>query len=331
MTPEEHQLWIRLESIFTPHARTKRDAFYHNDNKENLPRPQRFVHYTSAEAALKIIKTKRIWMRNTTCMSDYREVQHGFELLNKFFSDESKKKAFIAALDACSPNSAEEAINLFNQWWNDTQLNTYIASVSEHDDGEDLFGRLSMWRAFGGFTTRVAIVFSVPWFSAGALALNVTLNPVAYLNEAEVHAEINNVIRNLRENCDFLRSIERPHLVGSVFNMFVAGVTCVKHKGFHEEREWRVLYAPNREPSPLMERSIETIGGVPQIVYKAPLDRNVSQDLADIEMSRIFDRLIIGPSPYPWVMYQAFVAALDEIEVPEAGKRVFVSDIPIRA
>jgi hypothetical protein len=145
------------------------------------------------------------------------------------------------------------------------------------------------------------------------------------------HAEINNVIRNIRENCDFLRSIERPHLVGSVFNMFVAGVTCVKHKGFHEEREWRVLYAPNREPSPLMERSIETIGGVPQIVYKAPLDRNVSQDLADIEMSRIFDRLIIGPSPYPWVMYQAFVAALDEIEVPEAGKRVFVSDIRSRA
>jgi hypothetical protein len=329
MTPEEHQLWIRLEGIFTPHARAKRDAFYHNDNK--LPRPQRFVHYTSAEAALNIIKTKRMWMRNTTCMSDYREVQHGFELLNKFFSDESKKKAFSAALDACSPNSAEEAINLFNQWWNDTQFNTYITSVSEHDDEEDLYGRLSMWRAFGGITARVAIVFSVPWFSPGALALNLSLNPVAYLNEEEVHAEISAVIKNIRENCDFLRSIDRPHIVGSVFNMLVAGVTCLKHKGFHEEREWRVLYAPNREPSPLMEHSTETIGGVPQIVYKAPLDSNVSQELADVEMSRIFDPLIIGPSPYPWVMYQAFVAALNEIEVPEASKRVFVSDIPIRA
>ena len=58
---------------------------------------------------------------------------------------------------------------------------------------------------------------------------------------------------------------------------------------------------------------------------------NVSEDLADIDMTRIFDRLIIGPSPYPWVMYQAFVAALAEIGVPDASNRVFVSDIPIRA
>lgn len=331
MTPEEHQLWIRLEGIFTPHARAKRDAFYTIDNEAHIPSPKRFVHYTSAEAALSIIKTKRMWMRNTTCMSDYREVQHGFELLNKFFSDKSKEKAFTAALDTCSPNSAEEAINLFNQWWSDTQSNTYITSVSEHDDEEDLYGRLSMWRAFGGMTARVAIVFTIPWLSVGALALNLTLNPVAYLSEEEVQAEIIAVIKNIRENCDFLRSVEHSHIVGSVFNMLVAAVTCLKHKGFHEEREWRVLYAPNRNPSPLMEHSTETIGGVPQIVYKAPLDGNVSQDLADIEMSRIVDRLIIGPSPYPWVMYQAFVAALNEIGVLEASERVFVSDIPIRA
>jgi hypothetical protein len=188
-----------------------------------------------------------------------------------------------------------------------------------------------MWRAFGGSTARVAIVFSVPWFSAGALTLKLRMNPVAYLNEEQVHTEINTVIKNIRENCEFLRSIDRSYIVGSVFNMLAADVTCLKHEGFHEEREWRVIYAPNRDASPLMESSAEIIGGVPQIVYKAPLDVRVSQDLADIDMSRIFDRLIIGPSPYPWVMYQAFVAALAEIGVPEANNRVFVSDIPIRA
>jgi len=331
MTPEEYQLWNRLEGIFMPHARAKRDAFYHNSNKENLIRPARFVHYTSADAALNIIKTKRVWMRNTTCMSDYREVQHGFELLNKFFSDEAKKKEFSTALDACSPSSASEAIELFNQWWSDTQFNTYIASVSEHDEKEDLYGRLSMWRAFGANATRVAIVIGVPWLSAGALALNLSLNPVAYLTENEVHEEIKTVVQNIRENCDFLASVDRSNIVGSVFNMLVAGVTCLKHEGFHEEREWRVLYAPNRDASPLMEHSTEIIGGVPQIVYKVPLDVNVSENLADMDMVRIFDRLIIGPSPYPWVMYQAFVAALSEIGVPKANERVFVSDIPIRA
>ena len=180
MQLQKFELEKRLEGIFSPVAKRRRDEWYGNKSHSSSAR---FVHYTSADSALKIISSKRLWMRNTTCMSDYREVQHGFELLNRFFSDESKKNVFIAALDTCSPDSAEEAINLFNQWWSDTQFNTYITSVSEHDDEEDLHGRLSMWRAFGAITTRVAIVFNIPWFSAGALALNLSLNPVAYLNE----------------------------------------------------------------------------------------------------------------------------------------------------
>jgi hypothetical protein len=81
----------------------------------------------------------------------------------------------------------------------------------------------------------------------------------------------------------------------------------------------------------LMRQSTEIIGGVPQIVYAMPFDSKVSEDLADLDMSRLFDRLIIGPSPYPLVMYHAFTAALTEAGVPEADKRVFVSGIPIRA
>lgn len=239
-------------------------------------------------------------MRNTTCMSDYSEVQHGFRILNEFFKDPSKKSGFTASLDACSPNIATESIDLFNQWWTDIQLSTYISSVSEHDNKEDLHGRLSMWRAFGGnTTTRVAIVLNVPWVSVGARALNLMFSPVAYLKQEEVLAEINTVIKNIQDNCDFLRSVERSVVVGYVFAMLVAGVTCLKHEGFHEEREWRVIYAPQLRPSPLMEHSTEIIGGVPQIVYKLPLDVQVSDTLADLDISSLFDRLIIGPSPYP--------------------------------
>jgi hypothetical protein len=140
-----------------PHMRKQRDNFYAKGG--------RFAHYTSADAAVSIIKTKRIWMRNTTCMSDYREVQHGYEMLRWFFSDNAKVGSFIEALDGCCSGVAQDAINLFDQWWNNIQFSTYIASISEHDDKEDLHGRLSMWRAFGGNAARVAIVFKVPWFS----------------------------------------------------------------------------------------------------------------------------------------------------------------------
>lgn len=86
-----------------------------------------------------------------------------------------------------------------------------------------------------------------------------------------------------------------------------------------------------RLPSPLMESSTEIIGGVPQIVYKFPLDGTVSDALRGLDLSRILDGLIIGPSPYPWVMKEAFVAALLKAGVTDAESRVFVSNIPIRA
>jgi hypothetical protein len=323
--PEHLQLLMRLESIFMPYATQQRRTLYPNDASHT-----RFVHYTSAEAALNIIKSKRIWMRNTTCMSDYREVQHGFEILNRFFSDESKRNVFVMALDACVPGAAHDAITLFDQWWKDIRFNTYLASISEHDPKEDVHGRLSMWRAFGGNIARVALVFNVPWYTAGSLALNLIFSPVAYLTEAEAHAEVSAVVENIRNNRDFLRSTDRSIVVGTVFAMLMAGAVCLKHEGFHEEREWRVIYAPKRLASSLMESSTEIFGGVPQIVYKVPLDETVSDSLRDLDMYRMFDRVIIGPSAYPWAMYEAFTAALARAGIQDAEKRVFTSGIPIR-
>jgi hypothetical protein len=105
-----------LASIFMPHARKQQDKLYPpNSALEVSQTPVSFAHYTSAEAALSIIKSKRVWMRNTTCMADYREVQHGFEILRKFFSEKAKTEAFVAALDVCVPGAAMQAINLFDQ------------------------------------------------------------------------------------------------------------------------------------------------------------------------------------------------------------------------
>jgi hypothetical protein len=72
------------------------------------------------------------------------------------------------------------------------------------------------------------------------------------------------------------------------------------------------------------------VGGVPQTVYKIPLTGG-SPDLANIAISNLVDRVIIGPSPYPWPMYEAFVSALTAANVTDASSRVFVSGIPIRS
>jgi len=38
----------------------------------------------------------------------------------------------------------------------------------------------------------------------------------------------------------------------------------------------------------------------------------------------MFGRLIVGPSPYPWVMYEAFVEALTKLGITDAASRVRV-------
>lgn len=260
LTEEDIQRAIKLEGIFMPHARKQRDSLF--EKSSNID-SVKFVHYTSAEGALNIIRTKRLWMRNTNCMSDYREVQHGFDILIKYFSDEAKRATFCAALDVCVPGAAMEAINLFDNCWNNIRFNTYISSISEHDSKEDNHGRLSMWRAFGNNTSRVAIVFNVPRFSGGATALKLMFSPVAYLTENQVHSVMDDVICNIGCRTEFLSLLDRQVVIFNVFQMLLAAVTCLKHEGFHEEREWRAIYCPKLMPSELMELSTEVIGGVP--------------------------------------------------------------------
>jgi hypothetical protein len=132
--------------------------------------------------------------------------------------------------------------------------------------------------------------------------------------------------------------IGRDVLVKLVFISFLFRVVCLKHEGFHEEREWRAIYAPKLAPyaptlgpSPLMESSTEVVAGVPQVVYKVPLDASVSHQIADLDFTQIFDHLIIGPTPYPRPIHSAFVNELTKAGVANSAERVLVSGIPIRA
>src|SRR4029077_6512180 len=102
-TPEKIGIIQQLQKIFMPQAQRQRDELYRRQTRAGESEPQglRFVHYTSAEAALSIINGKRLWMRNAVCMADYREVQHGFDILNNFFAGPTKMESFIKAVDDC--------------------------------------------------------------------------------------------------------------------------------------------------------------------------------------------------------------------------------------
>lgn len=311
----------KLLEIFFPSAHQVRQDMINSNG--------RFVHYTSAENGLKIIKGKTFWMRNTNCMIDYSEVLHGVRTFRSLLGPNgSLVNAFRSALDGCVQGMGKQAFDGFNPRLNDIRFNTYIACLSEHRDTEDMIGRLSMWRALVGSPARVALVFQVPLTEAPALATSLFMFPVAYHTHDQVKSELTSLIANINANQQFLSSIDRDLFVNTITFMLWMNTVCLKHQGFHEEREWRIIYSPNQGRSSLISSSIEIVRGVPQTVYKTPLVALAGGDVA--RFPSLIDRVIIGPSPYPRPMSDAFVATLNDAGVADANQRVFVSDIPIR-
>jgi hypothetical protein len=309
----------QLEKVFLPHTDRRPYA-------SAGPVSLRFAHYTSAEAALKILEGKSIWMRNARCMSDCRELQHGYDALSRTFFGQVAERDLVLALDRCHPGAGAEAIAHFGHWWGGIRFDTHIASFSQHD-ADDVDGRLSMWRAFGGAAERVALIFNAPSPSPSVASLGLIFQRVAYVGDADVRLGVHRVAEAILANCDFLRSVGRSLIVGMVLVLLIVDVTCCKHSGFQDEKEWRVFYMPERLASPHMKRSVEVFGGVPQIVYHLPLSSEAAPDLG---LAKSLHSVLVGPSKYPYATRDAFVQVLRNAGVPKPEEKVAVSGIPIR-
>ena len=137
-----------LEQVFYPYA------------FEQVGRAQargtRFVHYTNADAAMNILKSKEIWMRNASCMNDYTEVTHGLECLSAAYHGNAGNR-IKSELNKLFDGISGQIESLFDGWQSTLETDTYLTCLSEHVDSEDEYGRLSMWRAYSK-STGIALV-----------------------------------------------------------------------------------------------------------------------------------------------------------------------------
>ncbi len=295
-----------------------------------LDKEKRFVHYTSAENALSILKTKKVWMRNALCMNDFSEVEHGSELVLDFFREKKNLSALKDALHLCHPNSFENVKELFEGWLPTVRDGTYVTSISEHDDHEDGIGRLSMWRAYRGNRAGIALVFKPAPFFLETEALAAYASPASYFGKNEFEIDALTFIANLNENFEHLSNIPRDIFVHLVLRSLIFWCVCSKHAGFAEEREWRIVHLPNMYPSSDVKSNVEVVDGVPQLVYKIGLKNIPDEGLTGIEPHEILDQVIIGPTDYPLAIYDAFRDVLQDIGIEKPEEIVRVSNIPIR-
>jgi len=288
----------------------------------------RFVYYTTADTATRILTNRQVWLRSTTAMNDYMEVEHGFKCLNDAYNAEPGK-VFNSALDACFSGLSAELLELFNAWLPDIRQETYMLCVSEHLPEEDQHGRLSMWRAYGG-QAGVALVLNGGVMFRESDALGAYASPVAYLTPDAFAEEFETIAKTIVDEAAYIRTLDRETVKAHAFNMLRFAVLCTKHPGFHEEREWRVVASPRMHPSQLLTSSVEVVRGIPQTVLKIDLKNHPDQGLTGLAPPELLNRIIIGPCEFPLVVLKAFRQLLGAAGVPEPESKIFVSNIPLR-
>lgn len=288
----------------------------------------RFVHYTSAEAALGILTNREVWMRNAMTMNDSTEIEYGFNCLKNAYEGDAGK-LFKTVLEENFPGCTAQLEASFNAWLPGFRRDTYLTCVSEHDQSEDQLGRLSMWRAYGG-RSAVALVLKGAPFHNESNVLKAYTSPVAYLNSDTFSKQFMDVAERMRNASDLLLKLGRDRVFQLSFHMLRFSVLCTKHIGFHEEKEWRVIYSPTVEQSDKIQTAVATINGTPQKIHKIPLQNVPDQGLIGMEIPEIIDRIIIGPCQFPHAIYTAFHHLLKEAKVEHPEDMLVISEIPLR-
>ncbi|MDK3022626.1 DUF2971 domain-containing protein [Cupriavidus taiwanensis] len=318
--PKDSEL---LAEVFFPLAHPRIQAY--------RAKQGRFVYYTDADTATKIIRNREIWMRGTATMNDFDEVRHGLRMLFSCLQETEAGAKLRAALDAYAAGFADEALGHFKAYAPAFPRDTFITCLSEHDDDEDQHGRLSMWRAYGG-RNGVALVFKGERIiNEGTYALGALSSPVEYLDADSFAGALGDVADRIRQHIDRIRALQtQEQLRNLVFRMLHAAVLSVKHPGFKEEREWRVYASPRLFPQHQLEPDIFTVRGTPQEIFKIKLEERPERGITGLSLPNLLDRIIIGPCDYPDVTYRAFSSILQTAGFAEPNKILHISGIPLR-
>jgi Protein of unknown function (DUF2971) len=317
MSPETRH----LAGLFLPRDLEARDKL----EGENV----RFVHYTSAEVAMSMLREKEIWMRNALTMNDFSEIQHGKNCLLPAYRNPEIGGKLKVFLDQIFPGASDIVEQAFNFWFPRIEVDTYITCLSEHDPSEDELGRLSMWRAYAPVNGVAFVINNGPFIPENPV-LGAYSSAVAYLSPAKFAAEFGEIVEGLIARADEVRALGQNTVVNAVFTMLRFSVLCTKHPGFKEEREWRIIHSTPIDKSKAISRSFAVVRGVPQEILKIPLRDDPENGLYRADPPSLVDRIIIGPTTQPFTMQKTFVELLKEAGVNNPEGRVVVSQIPLR-
>lgn len=267
------------------------------------------VHYTSKDAAIKIIRSGVFWMRRLDLMNDSSEISYA---VDKVMTDGGFEGIWMRGLlKEIGVNICENTFKLINekifQTLNEFKEKTYVFSMMDtrvdfnYKYNEVFGGKLSMWRGYGGDTS-VAFVLNPEWiYLITAQEFPISFSKAIYTDFScisgydgyvdgldgarsgskdnqidcfRIRKIISDVILSNKEN--FSR-MTHPEIIEYFSKIFIYICSSIKHNGFEEEEEWRLLYhskysegSKNSEYEIIDEKKKEN-GGTERDIYEIPI------------------------------------------------------------
>lgn len=289
------------------------------------------AHYTSIRTLERIARNDELWFSNPLYMNDVDEMRFGMNLgLQAVRTHPGLRKAlppdvYNALLDAYD--------KLYGAFDNESAFDVYVFSCSEHDDeiGDD--GLLSMWRGYGGNGNGVAIVFDVSRLPLPPDS-PLMLRQVQYFSHERSHAWMDATLERFAHLLNEWRvpPADAARAAGVLFERIKLFALFTKHRGFHEEREWRLVYLRERDRDArmthLLHYAIEPRGIEPKFRFSTSALGRGGEPVLPLE--QLIGRIILGPmSATPLVMKS--VVRMLEINRPALAARVARSSTPYRA
>lgn len=290
------------------------------------------AHYSSVEVVEAILKNNEMWLSNPLFMNDHEEIRFGIDQGVPLIL---KSQEITNAFETAERNDI--FLNAFTSYYssfaNQEVIDVYILSFCAHNP-KDYDGILSMWRGYGSNGNGAAIIFDSAKIKEKEGVTPLILSRVNYASVQERIDWINALIRLFAK---IVSAAKLPNEMISVsayalFDRLKMFALYTKHHGFSEEAEWRLTYFKERDPEgklfPMMSYHIGPRGVEPKLKLKIGPIAGVTDD--DLSMTKILERIILGPTISSPLAQASFKKLLEGIGCPQFKDKVFASSIPFR-
>lgn len=289
------------------------------------------AHYTSIAAMERIMASDEMWFSNPLLMNDMEELRFGLNEGAFAF------RTHAGIESACGTSARHQLLvkafeHYFREFEDKHAFDTYVLCFSEHDPG-DSDGALSMWRGYGGNGEGAAIVIDTAKITPNEDAPLIISNVVYASREQRLNwidnklTQLGGLLAGGRIPDDKLYLAAHALLERlKVFALFS------KHRGFHEEREWRVVYLSDRDRdrrlTPMLHYAVGARGLEPKLKLKIGPIPGIVDDGLSLEM--LVSMVILGPSVSSPIAVRSAGRMLEKVGKSKLIPRIKASTTPFR-